>query len=219
MCFVSCGSSTSSSDGGGTSTTPASAETNVVTEATVETTIQATQAATINGFTTVVAGLQTIGKDIYAKDTATQSFTYTYNCPLGGTALASGTFQATCEGEPNWTCDPISVTMQIEFDECEVSVTLDDVEYEEVVGGTISSTASAQASGDETGLQSLSFSGTLSGTSTVAGDIDGTADLSNISYTGSGATSSDVTCSGTASVTSDSTTQTCTVSEDCTTCE
>jgi hypothetical protein len=148
--------------------------------------------------------------------TETGDVNYTYTCALAGVAIATGTISLTCIYNAGGSCTATDQTLQVDFQDCQVTETVDGTDYTLTLNGTVNTTASGTGSGDDEGLNTLEFNGTISGTTDVTGDIEGTADLSNISYQGSGVPPT-VTCSGTASITTD-VTETCTVATDCSGC-
>lgn len=200
--------------------TPTSTSTKVTSEAVVE-------AVNFAVFQTIVSMLQNMGptamvvKDASGKEAFQDNFTYTYECPVSGTVQAAGTVSGTfTESGGNWSVTGTDLSMSLDFQACTVTVTQDGTSYEETVDGPGSATASGSATGTGDSLPNLNFTGNGTGTVEVTGDIIGTAvlDISAV-VTGVPNPMPDVTCSGTVDVTSDLTTQTCTVSSDCSGCE
>ena len=210
-------------DGGGGSqpAQPTSTQTKAVAGATVTTVADVTGEALGNTLENLLQAAPIVlsAKDLPEGKYQSVSVNYTYQCPVSGVAVATGTVNLSCSSNnATVTCTVTNNTLQVELQDCEVTETIDTTDYTLTLNDTISTTFSGSGTGSGAGLQSLSFNGTISGTASVSGDVTGTADLSNISYAGSGVPYT-VTCSGTAAVTTDSTTETCTISSDCNTCQ
>jgi hypothetical protein len=215
--FASCG-------GGGDSQpsptpSPTSTSTKVVTGAVVEAVNNAL-------FQTIVSLLEGSGpgamviKGAAGKAPFEENFTYTYNCPVSGTTLAQGSVSGNfSETDGSWSMTDTNLAMSLEFQNCTVNVTQDSTVYEEAVTGPGGATASGSASGSGDSVTNLNFTGNGTGTVAVTGDISGTAVLDITAVvTGVPDPMPDVACSGTVNVTSDATTQVCTVSSDCEGC-
>lgn len=219
LAFYSCGG------GGGTPTptpTPTSNNTKVASEATVAAT---TEAAIGTAAYVIGDGGPTamIVKTNVEKEVISESFTYTYNCPPGGTVDTAGNVSGQCSdtGGGNWSCSPLNINItSMQFNDCMVTVTVDSVDYDETVNGTGSATLSGSVSGTmEGGPTSINASGTASANMTVMGGVDGTAVLSlTVTVSGTPDPEPDVTCGGTVNVTTDSTTEVCTINTDCSGC-
>ncbi|MCK5613587.1 hypothetical protein KAR91_67580 [Candidatus Pacearchaeota archaeon] len=202
---------------------PTTTETKAVAGATVTAVTNVTGAALGNALQGLLLSASPIvlsATDVPESKYQTVSINYTYPCPVDGVAVATGTVDLSCSSNDSTvTCTVTNNTLDVEFQDCAVTETIDSTDYTLVLGDTVTTTFSGSGTGSESGLQSLSFSGTISGTASVSGDVTGTADLSNITYEGSGVPSPTVTCSGTAAVTTDSTTEFCSISSDCNSCQ
>jgi len=208
---MSCGGG-GSSNGGTQPAVPTTAQTKAVAGASIGQTAAATSAALSNAMINILPSVSASAKSV----TETGDVNYTYTCALAGVAVATGTISLTCIYNAGGSCTATNQTLQVDFQDCQVTENVDGVDYTVTLNNTVNTTASGTGTGDESGLTSLEFNGTVSGTVDVTGDIEGTANLSNISYQGSGVPPT-VTCSGTASVTTD-VTETCTVNSDCSGC-
>jgi len=201
---------------GGQPAQPTSNQTKAATAASVTEVTATTAAALRNALQNIPTGAPMV---LSAKDTFTVSVNYTYHCPISGVAVATGTVSPSCSSNDSTvTCTLTNNTLQVEFQDCEATETVDTTVYTMFLNDTVSTTFSGSGTGGDNGLLSLSFNGTISGTASVSGDVTGTVDLSNITYQGSGVPPT-VTCSGTAAVTTNSTTETCTVLSDCSGCQ
>lgn len=206
---------------GGQPAQPTSTQTKAVAGVSVTAVTNTTAAALSNTLQNLPTGAPIVlsAKDDLEIKYQSASVNYTYQCPVSGVAVATGTVNLSCSSNDSTvTCTVTNNTLQVEFQDCEVIETIDTTDYNLFLNDTVSTTFSGSGTGSESGLQSLSFNGTISGTASVSGDITGSVDLSNISYEGSGVPPT-VTCSGTAAVTTDSTTETCTIASDCDSCQ
>lgn len=215
--FTSCGG------GGGAqptpTPTPTSTSTKVVSETVVEATNNAIFQTLVNIFEDFGPGAMVV-KNSTGKAPFEENFTYVYTCPVSGTTTADGSVSGDfSETGGVWTLSGTSVAMSLAFQDCTVNVTQDSTVYEEAVNGTGSATASGSATGIGEDVTNLNFTGNGTGTVAVTGDISGTAVLDITAVvTGAPNPFPDVVCSGTVDVTSEATTQVCTVSEDCEGC-
>ena len=212
--FSSCGGG----GGGAPTPTPTSDQTKVASEAVVNATTMAAFATASNALENLssVAMVLKVEKEIIS-----ESFTYIYDCAISGTVDTSGTVSGTCsESGGNWSCPSLMIDIPtMQFNDCTVTVTLNSTDYTEAMNGTGSASLAGSVSGTGANITSLNFAGTGAANTTMTGDIAGTA-VMDIDITGSGVPNPDpdITCSGTVDVTTDSTTQTCTVNTDCSGC-
>lgn len=206
---------------GGQSVQPTSTETKAVAGASVAQVSNATGNAVNEAIQNTIGSYSIsamTAKDVSKTVSLTRNISYQYQCALAGLVLVTGTLYLNCVFHSTDSCSATNAALQADFQDCQVTESVESTNYTVTINGTVNTTASGSGGGDQNGLTSLEFNGTLSGQTTVSGDVSGTADLSNISYSGSGVPPA-ITCSGTASVTSGSTVQTCTISSDCSTCQ
>ena len=224
VCFVilflltaatACGGSGDSTTGETTSN-----ETKVTAAAASTESVNATTAATSNALQGTMLNIAAQSKSPgITKSTEIVDVNYTYSCPIGGNAYATGTLTLACSyEETSGSCTVADNTLQVEMQDCQATETVNETNYTVTLNGTITTDVSGSGSGNLSGLTSLSFSGSLNGTADSSGDVTGTVDLDNISYEGNGVPPT-ITCSGTATVTTDEATQVCSISSDCSTCE
>lgn len=212
--IASCGGGSSS---GGDTPTPTTDNTKATSEASVAATNATTTAVTINA----MGGIDitpSVSNSLTAKENIADNINYTHNCSEGGTVVATGTMTASCTGDGSWSCSNIAIDLALQFNDCTETATVDSVEYTETLNGTATSTASGTAAGNDSGLTSLDVSAVASGTLDATGDATGTVTL-DLDVAISGAPVPDATCSGTATVVTDTLTETCTVTSDCSGCE
>lgn len=219
LAFNSCGG------GGGTPTptpTPTSTNTKVTSEAAISSTSEAAFATAANVIENLGGPTAMVVKTNVEKEAISQNFTYTYNCPPGGTVDTAGNVSGQCSetGGGNWSCSSLNINISsMQFNDCMVTVTVDSVDYDETVNGTGSSILTGSVSGTATGIASVNVNGTATANLDVTGGVNGTA-VMNLTVTVSGVPDPepDITCGGTVDVTTDSTTQVCTINTDCSSC-
>ncbi|MBN1283578.1 MAG: hypothetical protein JXA24_07400 [Proteobacteria bacterium] len=200
------------SGGGGTPTTTA---TKAAAEAAIEATISA-------GGEAVLAALNPgngaqVVKEAFPIDNTPVS------CDGSGTYTPSGTVNANCvEGATSITCTITDAPVQVVFNDCAKTVTIEGTTYNEVLNGTASTNVTGTITGSEATGATINGSGTLSGTVTLTGDAAGTADLDAVTWTATGSIepSPTIGCDGTAVVTIDGqVAENCEVASDCKGCE
>jgi hypothetical protein len=206
--------------GSGPAPTPTSNATKAATVAASSEAMSAAGQGANNGFSNLAPAAMVLKEG--EKSAFSGSINMTYNCQQGGTITATGTMTTDCTGSEvgPWSCTNMSAPMQLTFNDCMRSVTIDGTTSAITLAGSATSRVTGQASGTGQDIDSATFSGTFTGGPSVSGDVTGTVDLADLAFSGTvaGQVEPQITCSGTTSVTIDAATQVCAIATDCSTC-